>query len=192
MGRDKVWEKFGGKPLIERVVSRLGPLSNESIIITAEGKDFPTFDRDQGVQVIRDLYPNKGSLGGIYTGLAKASSFHSLVIACDMPFLNIPLLRNMMELSPGFDVIMPRIKGKPEPLHAVYSKSCLSPIEALLKQNELKIICFLDQVRVRYLDEAEIQALDPTLLSFFNINTEADLTRAQALIEEEKNVPSQN
>jgi molybdopterin-guanine dinucleotide biosynthesis protein A len=45
----------------------------------------------------------------------------------------------------------------------------------------LKVDAFLKAVRVRYVERSECQRLDPQLLSFFNINRQADLERAEAL-----------
>ncbi|MCK4362854.1 MAG: molybdopterin-guanine dinucleotide biosynthesis protein MobA, partial [Dehalococcoidia bacterium] len=102
---------------------------------------------------------------------------------CDMPFLNIDLLRYIMELSPGFDVVIPRVDEGVEPLHSVYSKNCLAPIEAYLREGRLKVSDLLPELKVRYVDNAEIERFDPRHLSFFNINSEADLERARRLLE---------
>jgi molybdopterin-guanine dinucleotide biosynthesis protein A len=101
-----------------------------------------------------------------------------------MPLLNLELLRYMVLLSSDFDVVIPRIEGKTEPLHAVYSRACLGPIEELLRRGELRIIGFFSQVRVRYVEEDEIDAFDPEHRSWFNINSPSELERAQALVKE--------
>lgn len=98
-----------------------------------------------------------------------------------MPFLNRALLSYMMQLSVNFDVVIPRVGKLVEPLHAIYSKGCLAPIEYLFKQDNLKIIEFFPSVRVRYVDAEEINKFDPKHLSFFNINTEKDLETAREL-----------
>ncbi len=110
-----------------------------------------------------------------------------LVVACDMPLLNLNLLRYMILLSANFDVVIPRIGGKTEPLHAVYSKACIEPIASLLRRNELRIIGFLSQVQVRYVEDHEVDIFDPEHLSFFNINTQDDLMLAQELIRRRDN-----
>ncbi len=90
----------------------------------------------------------------------------------------------MTQMCPPLDIVVPRMKEKVEPLCAVYSKSCLAPIRELLKQDELKIIELYPMVRVRYIEEVEIDRFDPEHLSFFNINTQADLDRARRLAAE--------
>jgi molybdopterin-guanine dinucleotide biosynthesis protein A len=183
LGRNKALEEIGGQTLIQRVINRLELLGTEVTVVVAQGDQL--FLPDSRTKVVVDVYPAKGALGGIYSGLKAAPSFHSLVVACDMPFLNINLLRYLMELCPAFDVVIPRLEGKLEPLNAVYSKNCLGPMESMLHAGRLRIADFLPAVRVRYVDDAEVEKFDPQRLSFFNINSEADLERAKSLLEKE-------
>ncbi len=180
--RDKLSKTIGGRTLLQRVIGSLSLLSEEVLVVIAQEQPKPA----AAIEVVVDLYPGGGALGGIYSGLVRARSLYNLVVAGDMPFLNPFLLRYLIQLSPGFDVVIPRIEGKLEPLHAVYSKNCLVPIQQRIEQGELKIGGFLEQVRVRYVEEAEIDRLDPKHLSFFNINTLADLRRARAMWKELK------
>ncbi len=136
-------------------------------------------------KILVDLYPDKGPLGGIYTGLLASESSHSLVVACDMPFLNTELLRYMVGLCQDFDVVVPQVgERKLEPLHAIYSKSCLDSMKTLLEHNQLKIDRFFNTVNVRYIERAECQKFDPELLTFFNINSQTDLKQAIKLVVE--------
>lgn len=182
LGRDKALEEIGGQSLIEWVIGRLLPLGSEIILVTSSSDQLP----DLGVRRVIDIYPGKGALVGIYSGLKVSSSFHSLVVACDMPFLSVALLGYLIELCPGFDIVIPRVGSYVEPLHAVYSKNCLSPIEAMLQKGKLKVSDLLNAVKVRYVEDAEIAKFDPERLSFFNINSEADLERAGTLLEKER------
>lgn len=181
LGRDKIVETIGNKSLLQRVVSCLSFFNRSIIIVTAKGHSFSPFTGYPKLKVVSDVYPDKGSLGGVYTGLKVSDSFYNLVVAGDMPFLNRELLSYMMRLSIDFDVVIPRLGNIVEPLHAVYSKGCLAPIENLFKQNNLKIIDFFPSVRVRYIEAEEIDKFDPKHLSFFNINTERDLEAAREL-----------
>ena len=198
MGTDKAFLKMpGGEPLIEAILSKLAPLSDEIILVANRTQGYERL----GVELVADIYPGTGSLGGIYTGLWAMSHSHGLVVACDMPFLKPSLLRYMLVMAPEYDVVVPRavpwggLKAPKEetakehllhPLHAVYSKSCLEPMKDLLESGDLRIISFYPQVRVRYVEEGEIDIFDPKHLSFFNINTPADLRRAQRLLQNEE------
>ncbi|MDP2726350.1 MAG: molybdenum cofactor guanylyltransferase [Dehalococcoidia bacterium] len=185
LGRDKVFLEMEGRTLLERVVARLSSMFRDILVVTSqrgrEGIEKRGLQLGREISLITDLYPSKGSLGGIYSGLAMSPASHNLVVACDMPFLNERLLAYMIQQMPDFDVIIPRLEGVLEPLHAIYSKSCLGPMKSLLDNDHLKIIDLFPQMRVRYIEEEEITPLDPQRLSFFNINTTADFQRAQEL-----------
>ena len=180
LGRIKALETIGGKSLIECVIERVKLVSKRILIVTSQQQlEFPIAGE---AEVLVDLYPGKGPLGGIYTGLLASWSSHNVVVACDMPFLNIQLLRYMIELSRDFEIVIPRLaEGMVEPLHAIYSKDCLNNMKMLLEHNCLKISHLLDRVRVRYMEMAECQKFDPQLLTFFNINCQSDLDQATTL-----------
>lgn len=180
MGKNKLLEVVGGRPLLQRVVDSLVPISQRILVVTAQGQTTPlTQSSETTIGMVPDIYPGKGALGGIYTGLSAMDSHRGMVVAADMPFLNSDLLRHLVSLSTDFDVVMPRLGGEIEPLHAVYSRACLRPIHEQLERNRLQIRVFLDEVRVRYVEETEIERFDPGHLSFFNVNTSDDLARAR-------------
>jgi molybdopterin-guanine dinucleotide biosynthesis protein A len=180
-GHDKILEKFGHTSLLEQVISRIDPLSKEIIIVTAKGRTFTQLASRPRVKIVSDIFPGQGSLGGIYTGLVKSNSFYNLVVAADMPFVNEPLLRYMIGISDGFDFILPRVNGLFEPLHAIYSKNCIAPIESILNQGKKVIIELFNYVKVRYVEDNEVDRFDPQHLSFFNINTQDELGLAKKI-----------
>lgn len=181
LGTDKAFLRIGGRVLIEGIVEKMARIGDEVIIVTNSPQSYDYLE----ARLVGDVYPGKGSLGGIYSGLKAAHSHHSLVVACDMPFLDLRLLRYMILLSPGQDVVIPRVGGLTEPLHAIYSQPCLQPIERVLASGGGRIIDFFPEVRVRYVEEQEIKLFDPQCLSFFNINTPADLEKARSLVRRE-------
>lgn len=186
LGQDKTLETIGSRSLLEHVLRRLSFLDTEILLVTASG-DFcsPLFSRFR-LRAVSDVYPGCGPLGGIYTGLRASGAFYNFVIACDMPFLNRGLLDYMAGVAPGYDLVVPRFGELVEPLHAVYSQDCLTAAARLLKAGRYKVQGLFDEVRVRYLDEAEIERFDPDYLSFFNVNTKSDLAKARRLLEEER------
>jgi len=185
LGRSKFLEIIEDKSLIQWVVDRLAVLSTEIIIATARGEAIPCSSAVE-IKTVADMYPRKGPLAGIYSGLMASSSSRAIVVGCDTPFLSVGLLEYMTQTSPTFDIAVPRIKDKVEPLCAVYSNNCLAPIQELLEQNELRIIELFRMVKVRYVEEDEINSFDPEHLSFFNINSQADLERARRLAAEKR------
>jgi len=189
LGRAKALERINKLSLIERTIDCLSAVSQAVLVVTSQEQFISiTAVRLKG-KVVVDLYPGKGALGGVYTGLATADSHHSLVVACDMPFLNRDLLCYLMDLAPNFDVVVPKLDGKFEPLHAIYSKDCLAPIKEILREGSLEILRLFDLVKVRHVGRDEIAKFDPQFLSFFNINTPDDLKKAEELImQREQNV----
>jgi molybdopterin-guanine dinucleotide biosynthesis protein A len=184
LGRDKALETINGRDLLHRVVSRLSFLESDIVIVATEKQRLSWFGDYPGVKIVTDIYPDKGPLGGIYTGLVTSDTRYNLVVACDMPFLSQPLLGYMVQLSANFDLVIPRWNGLVEPLHAVYSKDCLAAMESTLKQGILSVTKLLSLVRVRYVEAEEIERFDPKHLSFFNVNTEADLAMAKEIARE--------
>ncbi len=183
LGRNKAFEIIKEKSIIDRIFERLESISDHIIVVTSWSQfDIPINNK---AEVAADIYPDKGPLGGIYTGLITSTTKVNIIVACDMPFLNTELLQYMIEILEGCDVVVPRLEnGMIEPLHAVYSKSCLSRIDERLAANKLSIHGFLDDVSVRYLEEEECRKIDPCLTSFFNINYQTDLDKAYKIAEE--------
>lgn len=183
LGRNKAFEVIGGKTIIERVFERLEPISSQIVVVTS----WVEFDIELNldVEIVADIYPDMGPLGGIYTGLTASTSNVNIVTACDMPFLNTELLEYMTEILTSYDAVVPRLANEMiEPLHAVYSKNCLSRIDKRLAANKLSIHAFLEEANVRYLEEDESRKIDPELLSFFNINYQTDLDKALRMSQE--------
>ena len=184
LGRDKAVEPIEGQPLVGRVMDALSGIADELVVVVntpQRGRELPL--RDSAVVAV-DIYPNAGSLGGIFTGLSSASNQWGIVVACDMPFLNLDLLSYLLSFRESHDAVVPVLDGRPEPTHAAYSKVCLSAIEARLEADDLKIARFFDDVRVKYVSQRRVEEIDPSRRSFFNVNTEEDLARARLLVGE--------
>ena len=183
LGRDKAVEPFDGEPLIRRVIRRASESvsARQVVVVVADLERAAALPLDDEHRTSVDVFPDCGSLGGIYTGLDAATTEWSLVTACDMPFLSASLLAHLAGLRDGVDAVVPVVDGRPEPTHALYNRRCLPAIETRLRAGQLKISGFFDDVAVRYVPENEIRDFDPDLLSFFNINRPEDLSRAMEL-----------
>ena len=181
LGYNKILEIVGGRSLLEQVVSCVASLSNEIVVVAAEGQVIPRFEDYPDMRVVTDIYPGKGPLGGIYTGLKNSTSDCNLVVAADMPFLNCALMDYMLSLVDGVDLVAPRVSGQIEPLHAVYMQSCLPAIKKMINEGVLGVHKLFSRVKVRYVEAAEIARFDPEQRSFFNINTDNDLQVAREI-----------
>jgi molybdenum cofactor guanylyltransferase len=186
LGRDKASERLLGVPLLQRVIDRLAGLVDEYVIVTARRQVLPELHTDSPVVVVEDVYPEIGPLGGIYTGLAAVSHAQALALACDMPLLQRPLIRKLLEMAPGNDAVVPISEEFPQPLCAVYARSCLDPIRRQIEQGKFKITGFFGLVRMLYVQPEVWRQFDPLGLSFLNLNREEDLRRAEDLLRQEE------
>ena len=184
LGRNKAVERVGCEPLLLRVIGRLSQITDDVIVVAANEDQGSTLPLTGPTRVVNDIYPGSGSLGGIFTGLTRAECQWAVVVACDMPFLNPELLRHILSLRDGHDVVVPVLDGRPETTHAIYAKTCLPHIQRRLQSGDFKIARLFDEVSVCYVPQQTIEQRDPQHLSFFNVNTEEDLQRALALAEQ--------
>jgi molybdopterin-guanine dinucleotide biosynthesis protein A len=182
IGANKPQLKIGKSHLIDRVLDTLSQFTSSILIVTAEDQIGLAKSATPGARMVKDIYPGKGPLGGVYTGLMHAETSYSLVVGCDMPFLNSGLLKYLIAGASGYAAAVPKIGWMIQPLHAIYSKSCVPSIEALIREEQLQIIKLFNLVNTRYVTEKEIDQFDPGHLSFLNINTEGDLLKAEVLI----------
>jgi molybdenum cofactor guanylyltransferase len=181
-GINKALEKVAGLTIVERIAHTLTSLFSQVILIS----NTPETYRFVGLPIFKDILPGNGSLGGLYTGLRHCSGEQAFLVACDMPFLNEDVIKLMKDRAAGHDVIVPRIHGMMEPLHAIYSKKCLPHIEDLLNKDDLSIVNVYSRVDVLEIDEPDLIPLDPELRFIMNVNTPEDLKEARRLAELEQ------
>ena len=173
MGQDKAWIELDGEPLIRRVANVLAQVADEVIVVANDPK-YATL----GLRVVPDRFPDGGALGGIATGVSAATHDRVLVAACDMPFLSAEVWRVLLDHRYEADVVIPKIGGEFETLHALYTKACVAPMERALAAGKMRVISFFDEVRVQPIEERELRIADPTLRSFTNVNTPEELASA--------------
>lgn len=180
MGRDKGLVPFLGQALILRVIERVRPLADEILVTTNQPQDY----RFLGLPLFKDLIPDRGALGGLYTALSAAQHTRVAVVACDMPFVNSNLLKLAQErlLDQQLDAVIPETDHGMEPFHAVYRReTCLEAVAAALEAGKWRLISWLPDVKFAPISHEEIQRYDPQQLAFLNVNTPEDLRRAEQL-----------
>ena len=180
LGMDKSLLELDGQSLLERTVHKLDVLSDDIVVVTNDPESYEHLAL--GVRFVPDEEPGAGALMGVYSGLKAASHESALTVACDMPFLNVPLLRYMLPKIAGRDVVVPRVGEFLEPLHAIYSKRCLPFMARLLAQRRKQIIAFFGDVDVYYVEDPIIARFDPDRLSFLNVNFPDDWRLAQKVL----------
>jgi molybdenum cofactor guanylyltransferase len=178
-GQPKALIPLGGRSIVERVVGALTPVVDDLLIVT----NTPELYAFLGLPMVADVYPDHGSLGGIYSGLRAAGQI-AFTVACDMPFLHPEIIRLVVARAGEGDVVIPRVGEQLETMHAAYGKACLPPIEERLRAGRLKIVGFFDRVRVVEIGEAEVARFRDPAVAFMNVNTPDELERARALVAE--------
>ena len=168
-----------GRPLLLDMVEKVAAVCHEVFVVTDAPDRFK--DLDLPARLIRDRLPGQGPLEGIHTALEAIATEHALVIACDMPFLNTALLRYMVTVDRHYEALVPVQGQRWHTLHAIYARSCLLAIEALLAQGGQEVRGLLPRVRLEPLTMKEWKELDPEGLSFFNLNRPVDLRAAQGI-----------
>ena len=176
-GQPKALLELGGRRIIERVLDAIAPVVDDVLIVT----NTPELYAFLALPMVADLYPDHGSLGGIFSGLTAATGDAAFTVACDMPFLHRDVARLVVARAGEGDVVVPRVGQQMETMHAVYGKACLGPIEARLTAGRLKIVGFFDSVRVVEIDEADVARHRAPDVVFMNVNTPEELARARAL-----------
>jgi molybdopterin-guanine dinucleotide biosynthesis protein A len=179
-GFPKALLSLGGRRIIDRVVEVLRAVTREVLVVT----NTPDLYAGLGLPMVPDVFPEGGALGGIYAGLRAAPGEAAFTVACDMPFLSPAVARLVVDRAGEADVVIPRVAGQWETLHACYARSCLGPMERRLRAGQLKITGFFEEVRVLAIAEAEVARLALPELVFMNVNTPEDLARARRLAAE--------
>lgn len=180
MGENKALKLFLGRPLIERVLSRVRPIADELLLTTNDPKPYEFIE----YRKIADLHPGLGPLGGLHTALRSAQYETVAVVACDMPFANAALLAAAVLIlqQEDADVVIAESPEGFEPMHAVYRRlTCVPAIEAAIEVGQRRVISWFPAVRVRRLTPEELRQHDPGGLAFWNVNTPEEFLRAEEL-----------
>ena len=178
-----------GDPLVRHVAQRLWALTDDVILVANDERVCAALAPLAPRACLADVLPDMGPLGGLATGLAQCPGW-ALCVACDLPLVQPAVFRHLMALAqerdsqgtPRWDAVVPRVHGRPQPMHALYHRRCLPAIQAQLARNQRRTTDFLAQVRTRMVEEDELEPLDPGLRSFFNANTPNEWAQAVRLL----------
>ncbi len=167
MGCDKSLLPLEGARFIEHIHRKLATLFDEVVLVT----NSPGLYGEIDCRKVPDIYYRQGALAGIHSGLCHAENERAFVVACDMPYLSSEVIREICTAADGADVVVPRTDYGLEPLHALYHKNCLQPMEAVLDEGFKRIVKFFPSVQVHEVPASAFEQQDPEGRSFFNINT---------------------
>ena len=166
LGRNKALLSLRGRSLLELQLAVLRPLFDRIVIGANDPLPYVGF----GHQVVPDVLSQRCALAGIHAAISAAVTEHCFVVACDLPFLDAGLIERLLRHRPGADAVVPLSNRGSEPLHAVYARSCLGPIEEAAARGDWWTGGFHDRVHV-----IRPRVFESGRSPFFNLNTPDDL-----------------
>ncbi len=164
--RCKTGLTFQGKSFIEIMLEKIEDFDEKMIV--AKSIDQFSFD---DVRVVTDVMPNMGPLCGLYTALINIRNDQMLVLPVDTIFINTDLIAYLVEISDGYDAVVPKEGKYYQPLCGVYSKSCIPLIEESLRSGVTKPIDLYEKWKMRYVSREEVERFGCYEDIFKNINT---------------------
>jgi molybdopterin-guanine dinucleotide biosynthesis protein A len=173
MGQDKALLKFNNETLIERTVNKLRSFAAEIVIASNRTAKYNL----PGTFEVADKYVGMGPLGGMHAGLTAIKSHHAFIVSCDMPFFTPELADSLFARAVGYDIVVPEIRQKWEPLCAIYSKNCIEPIENCLRSSISKVYAFYPEVNLLKINETQLRQVGDLQKMFCNLNTPEDLKK---------------
>lgn len=177
MGRDKALIPVGDRALLSRVYAVAEEVFSDILVLS----NLHTHLDKVRAPIVKDVIPRQGPMIGIVSALLYARTPYVFVLACDMPFLRKDAIEYVLTAARGEDIVIPKTEKGFEPLHALYNRSCISPLLSAIERGRMKIPDIFPLLSVKVVEGKEV-FMSQGLSIFTNINTEEDLSRAQSLI----------
>lgn len=177
MGRAKADVPLGGRPMISYPLEALQSAGFEPFVVTKADRPL---DLD-GIEVILEPDRPRHPLVGIAAAIERAAGRPLLVVACDLPLLT-PALLAWLAVQPG-DSVLPRVGGHPQPLAARYGPEAGNTVRDGLARG-LPVRTVIEALAPTVIEEEDLARFGSPERLFFNVNTPADLRRAEAFLQD--------
>lgn len=176
--------EVGGRTILARQLDVLTPRVASVIVALAPGAAPPPVPAAWAgrVRFVHDVAEGAGPLAGLAAGLAAARAPWLLAVAGDLPDLApalVDLLIAACAAAGDADAVVPRVGGHPEPLLAAYAVTVDDTVNVRISDGRRSVQGLLGALRVRWIEEAALRAVDPALRSFQDLDTPEDLVRWQ-------------
>jgi len=191
LGTDKALLEWQGKPLLLQLVERF-KRAGFSVIVAGGPSEWAQRLQGMPVPIVPDLPAHEGfgPLAGIEACLLSIKTQSPAprpsspvpfigVVACDLPFADPNLLSWLSKQIGDADAVVPIVDGQPQPLHAVYARSCLPHLVAQLESQDKSVKSFLKRLKVVWVGEEEWQKVADPICLKAHLNEPEDLERWQ-------------
>ena len=155
LGLEKALLRFGDAPLLKIVVDRVAQLCDHVVVAVDRPERYQ--ELRLSAKLVTDASPRLGPLSGLQSGFQASDAEHILVVACDLPFLNVELLRFMADLPRSYQALVPWSEGHWQPLCAIYARSCLKLVDAMVSAGGGSIHQLLERLDARQESERAAQ-----------------------------------
>lgn len=166
MGKDKALLPFGAETLAIRAYRLLEAVCSEVVVVRDPTLGFPI----AGARMEGDRFPGCGPLEGLASGLEAIQAERAIVLACDMPFASVSLLRYLLAFEPAAEVVIPATPRGLEPMLAVYARRVLPVLRAQLAGGARRMADLLAVVEPKLVPYEALLKIDPSGRAFWNLN----------------------
>jgi molybdenum cofactor guanylyltransferase len=175
MGADKAFVQLEGRTLLAHALALAKSVTSD-VRIVGSAEKFAAFG-----EVVEDEFPQHGPLAGIHAALRASSSELNLMLAVDMPFVEVTFLEYLFQEAARHEsamVTIPRAAGAWQTLCAVYRKPFADLAEQALRQGKNKIDPLFRDIEMRIVEEHELTQQNFSPEMFRNLNTLEELKQA--------------
>jgi molybdenum cofactor guanylyltransferase len=172
MGTDKAFVDYQGRTLLARSLDLARSVTSD-VRIVGNHEKFAAF-----APVVEDIFRDCGPLGGIHAALRASPSELNLMLAVDTPFITRAFLQYLIgqaRNAPEAAVVVPRGDGNRQPLCAVYRREFAAAAESALLGGRNRIDRLFDEVRIRAIEQEELEGAGFSPTIFRNLNTPEEL-----------------
>jgi molybdopterin-guanine dinucleotide biosynthesis protein A len=191
-GSDKGLFPLFGKPLITHQLDILSQISKNIFLIAHSKNQVQDYIDKIDIQEImafilddediKSKIVERNPLLGLYSAfkeLNKLEYTKTLVLPCDLPLIQKDVIEFLVNESKSYDCCIPQWKnGFLEPLLAIYpTKKAFVSTQKNINNQDFKLVNLVEKSwKINYVSiEDLIQTMDPSLLSFININSLNDI-----------------
>lgn len=174
---NKAFASIAGQPVVQIILDKFKHFFNETLIISNE----PQLYEKLGYAIYPDVFPGLGPVAGIHSALYHARYDRVFVMGCDMPFMNMALVKFLLDSLEDYECVVPELDSHLQPLSAVYSKKCLPVLTQCLENDKLKLVRVFEELYTRVITNQQMEDFGNPREIFMNVNDQAALEIAQQI-----------